>query len=383
MDNVDDTNEIVRARELLQRVVAGDFEVRLTNIEANEELAELLYTVNDLIDRCDAYVRESAACMDHVSNNMYYRNIVVTSMQGAFLNATTTVNAALDAMQTKVIDFTSVAENFEQSVAGVIGTVSSAATELTSSSESMEKIAGDTSEKATTVAAAAEEAATNLQTVASASEELSSSIQEISSQVANATTIANDATEVSTTVAGQVGQLQEAANQIDNAVNLISKIAQQTNLLALNATIEAARAGDAGKGFAVVAREVKNLSRQTSLATEEIGGYVENIQEATKVTVNGIAEVSTKVSEISEANTSVSAAVEEQSAATAEIARNIEQASTGTREVTANIADVTAAAQETGNSSADVNSAASELSKQSESLRMVVDEFLVSARAVV
>ena len=276
-----DAREIKRARQLLERVVAGDMEVRLTNIRAGGELGELLNTVNDLIDRCDAYVRESAACMDHVSNNQYYRKIVVTSMQGAFLNATQTVNSALDAMQQKVENFTAVADTFEQDVAGVVNTVSSAATELASSSGSMQEIAEDTSEKATAVAAASEEAATNVQAVASASEELSSSIREIGLQVANANRVATEAANVSGTVAGQVEQLQEAAGQINNVVNLISDIAEQTNLLALNATIEAARAGEAGKGFAVVASEVKNLAQQTATATEEIRGYVENIHEPT------------------------------------------------------------------------------------------------------
>lgn len=51
---VSDIDEIIRARQLLERVVAGDFEVRLTGIQASEEVEQLLQTVNDLIDRCDA-----------------------------------------------------------------------------------------------------------------------------------------------------------------------------------------------------------------------------------------------------------------------------------------------------------------------------------------
>lgn len=374
---------IVAALDVMKRVAAGDFEARLTNITAEGDLGELLNTVNDLVDRCDAYIRESAACMDYVSKNQYFRKIIETSMQGSFLNASKTVNAALAAMQQKVIDFTQVADNFEQTVGEVVETVSSAATELTSSSETLRQLASDTSEKSTTVAAAAEEASTNVQTVAAASEELTGSISEISQQVVNATTIATNATKISQNVGEQVEQLKEAADQISSVVGLINDIASQTNLLALNATIEAARAGEAGKGFAVVAAEVKNLAQQTAKATEDIGGFVSNIQGATEVTVSGIQEISSKVMEISEANSSISAAVEEQSAATNEIARNIEQASAGTGEVTSNIAEVSAASQETGDSATEVNSAATELSKQSESLRTVVDDFLVAVRKVI
>lgn len=383
MTNDVQAENISKALATIKRAAAGDFEARITGITAEGDLGELLYTVNDLIDRCDAYIRESAACMDHVSNNQYFRKIIETSMQGAFLTASKTVNSALAAMQNKVEEFTQVADNFEQTVGEVVETVSSAATELTSSSETLNQLATNTSTQSSAVAAAAEEASTNVQTVSAASEELTSSINEISQQVVHATAIATEATKISDNVGQQVEELKGAADQISSVVGLINDIASQTNLLALNATIEAARAGEAGKGFAVVAAEVKNLAQQTAKATEDIGGFVTNIQGATEVTVTGIHDISSKVTEISDANSSVSAAVEEQSAATNEIARNIEQASAGTKEVTSNIAEVSNASQETGNSATEVNSAAAELSKQSETLRNVVDDFLVAVRKVV
>ncbi|MCW7753386.1 methyl-accepting chemotaxis protein [Desulfobotulus sp. H1] len=72
-------------------------------------------------------------------------------------------------------------------------------------------------------------------------------------------------------------RLRGAAAHIHRVVDLITDIADQTQLLALNATIESARAGVAGRGFAVVASEIKELSRKTSAATEEIRGRLSEI----------------------------------------------------------------------------------------------------------
>lgn len=72
----------------------------------------------------------------------------------------------------------------------------------------------------------------------------------------------------------QMGALVDVINSL---LKTIVGISEQTNLLALNATIEAARAGESGKGFAVVANEVKELSKQTKAAAENVTTAVEEI----------------------------------------------------------------------------------------------------------
>jgi len=164
-------------------------------------------------------------------------------------------------------------------------------------------------------------------------------------------------------------------------VSLINDIASQTNLLALNATIEAARAGEAGKGFAVVASEVKSLATQTARATDEIGGQISGIQQATGSAVTAIETIGKTISEIDAIATTIAAAVEEQGAATREIARNVQQAAQGTQEVSANIAGVSQAATATGAAAEQVQNSARELSVQAETLRGKVETFLSEIKA--
>ncbi|TXN47625.1 methyl-accepting chemotaxis protein [Methylobacterium sp. WL7] len=273
------------------------------------------------------------------------------------------------------------AEKFEKAVGGIIGQVSSSATELQTTASALSAMAGQTSAQSGAVASAAEEAASNVNTVAAAAEELGSSVQEIGRQMDASAKLAQRAADEAGQTSALVHELSGAVARIGDVVGLISSIAGQTNLLALNATIEAARAGDAGRGFAVVASEVKALAEQTAKATEEIAGQIARVQGSTGQAVTAIGSITGRIQDISTVATSIAAAVEEQGAATQEIVRNVGQAAIGTGEVTSNIAGVAEAAEATGRSAAQVLGAASELSRQSEHLTAEVSRFLDTVRA--
>ena len=273
------------------------------------------------------------------------------------------------------------ADGFERAVGGIVGLVSSSATELQATAQSMTASATQTATQSTTVAAAAEEAAANVHTVAAAAEERGSSVQEIGRQVLGSAGLAQSAVGEADQTHHLVQALSQAATRIGDMVGLISNIAGQTNLLALNATIEAARAGEAGRGFAVVASEVKELAAQTAKATEEISQQIGQIQGVTGQAVTAIGGITARIREIDSVATSIAAAVEEQGAATQEIVRNVAQAATGTNEVTSNIAGVAQASEDTGAAASQVLNAAGELSRQSEHLGAEVSRFLSTVRA--
>jgi methyl-accepting chemotaxis protein len=285
------------------------------------------------------------------------------------------------AREQRKADMYRLADTFEGAVGEIIETVSSAATELEASSNTLTQAADRSNGLATAVAAASEEASANVQSVSSASEEMTSSITEISRQVQESARVADAAVEQAARTNARVAELTKAANRIGDVVELINTIAGQTNLLALNATIEAARAGEAGKGFAVVATEVKALAEQTAKATGEITQHIGAIQTATGDSVGAIKEIGDTIGRMSEIASTIAAAVEEQGAATQEISRNIQHAAMGTSEVSANISDVQRGAGETGAASAQVHSAAQSLSRESTRLKSEVARFLESVRA--
>lgn len=272
------------------------------------------------------------------------------------------------------------ASDFESNVGAIVDTVSSAATELSSSAESLTQISHETAERSTNVAQATESASDNVQAVASAAEQLLSSINDIGKQVEESSTITRDAVDRARETNKTIETLSETGRKIDGVLQLIQDIAWQTNLLALNATIEAARAGDAGKGFAVVAGEVKTLADQTSKATVSISQQIHEMQETTKSAVEAIGGISKIIERINVITQAVAAAVEEQSSATHEITANIQEAAHGTGRVKENIVSVTHATQQSGAGAAEVLSASRELSLKSEQMRGIVQQFLDKVR---
>jgi methyl-accepting chemotaxis protein len=274
-----------------------------------------------------------------------------------------------------------IAGDFEAVVGGIVGAVSSASGELTSTAGTLTKTADSTQQLSTTVAAASEEASTNVQSVASATEEMVASITEIGRQVQESNHIASEAVSQAAKTDDRITKLAQAASRIGDVTQLITTIAEQTNLLALNATIEAARAGEAGKGFAVVAQEVKQLASQTGKATNEISTQIAEMQAATQESVTAIKEIGGTIRRISEIATTIASAVEEQGAATQEITRNIQQAAHGTTQVASNITEVSNGAAMTGSGAAQVLTAAHSLAEQSTRLKTEVDKFLGTVRA--
>jgi methyl-accepting chemotaxis protein len=348
-------NGLIRP-EKIQEIIAvtdeichGNFEARIRDIAtADGPERELCLKINEMIDRADAFVRESAACLGFIARNQYFRRIAEHGMLGAYGNAARSINAAADSIEQKMTSF-----------ASMVDAITTASQGLNRSAETLDQTANQTSDRATAVSMAAED-------------ELNASIQEINNQVVNSAAMARDAAAEADLANRSIDGLSAASQEIGSVVELIYKIASQTNLLALNATIEAARAGEAGRGFAVVAAEVKNLATQTAKATEDIKSQVERIQSATGTAVQSIETIGDKVSLLNESSSAIAAAIEQQGAATQEIARNVQGVSGSVNDVSTGIVEVSGNVQDVKQVCGDVLAVSNDLAAQAETLNKVL-----------
>ncbi len=272
------------------------------------------------------------------------------------------------------------ADGFEQAVGGIVDSVSAASSELEAAANALTATADKAQQLSSVVAAASEEASSNVRSVASATEEMSGSVGDISRYVQESREIASEAVAQAQKTDARISALSQAASRIGDVVKLITAIADQTNLLALNATIEAARAGEAGRGFAVVAQEVKALATQTGKATGEIGAQIASIQESTSESVASIKEIGGTIARIAQISATIASAVDQQGASAQEIARNVQEASRGTDQVAHAITEVRHGARETGSASSQVLASAHSLASESNRLKAEVRKFLQTVR---
>ncbi len=283
--------------------------------------------------------------------------------------------------------------------------VASAATELSAVSTQIAGNSNELKEQTSSVASAAEQASTTIRSVSAAADQMSSSVNMVASAIEemsasvkevakssevelNAAMEANKQTQSGKAIMDQLGL---TTSSIATMVEMIREVAEQTKLLALNAAIEAARAGEAGKGFAVVAGEVKDLAKQTSDVTDEMGIKINEITNNANSAIGAIERIVAVIEEVNRHSHTVMGTVGEQDRTINEITKNISIISGGAKNVAKNVAEsakgiaqiagsiqnASQAVLETNLGISQIKSSAEELAKLSNELQSVVGNFKI------
>ena len=202
--------------------------------------------------------------------------------------------------------------NFRHAVEEVVNAFTSAGERIRGTADELVQSNRQMAHQVTAASDAAAQAAEDVAGVAAAARDVETLVMSSAQQVDDARAATKRTTVELARADATMKTLAGAAQRIEEVIKLIHAIAGQTSLLALNATIEAARAGESGRGFAVVAAEVKELSRRTAKATEDVSAQIHGIQQAVNDTAEAILAVDRSVADMGSVNENINVIIEQQ-----------------------------------------------------------------------
>jgi methyl-accepting chemotaxis protein len=334
-------NEVM---DVMGRIEQGDLTARITG-SYRGDFARLAEAINGGAVKLAGILAQIGKASGTLATSADELTATSQAMAGKAVEMTRQATGAAAATEQSSANVKCMAAGIEE-VSANSNTVASASEQVSANLRTVGAAVEQMSSNMRVFATASGRMQTSVDSVATAIEEMSLSLGEVTRSSTQAATVASKAVESAHETATIVGHLGTSAQEIGKVVDLIKGIADQTNLLALNATIEAASAGEAGKGFAVVANEVKELAKQTALATGDIRAQVEAIQSNTQEAVKAIEEILSIIGQINAISGSIAASVKEQTDTTMRISQNVGEAAKGATEVARNVSQAATGASE-------------------------------------
>ncbi len=295
------TRQVNAISSMFQHIGIGDFGAR-AQAYSNDELGVTAASINAVLDNTIALM-QSRDERDRIQSSIMKLLDEISGLAEGDLSREAEVTADLtgaiaDAFNTVTGQLREIIGNVQETTLQV----SSAASEIQTTTEHLADGSESQSGQIVDTSAAVDEIALSIQQVS----ENATSAAGVADLALSAARQGADA--VSRTVDGMNGirvQVQESAKrikrlgessqEIGEIVQLIGDIADRTSILALNASIQAAMAGEAGRGFAVVAEEVERLAVRSADATKRIGSLIRTVQSETHEAVRAMEDTTREV----------------------------------------------------------------------------------------
>ena len=241
--------------------------------------------------------------------------------------------------------------DMQSSVRDIVTRVRGASDNIVTTSTEVAAAARDLAQRTEQSAANLEETAASMEEVGATVRQTAENVREVARTAAGNADMAVKGGEIIAGVVQTMQDINASSKKIAEIIGVIDGIAFQTNILALNAAVEAARAGEQGRGFAVVASEVRALAQRSAQAAREIKtlitASVEQVESGTRVVTGARATMQELVGNarrINELLSEIATAAAEQSDGVAQVSTAVTELDRLTQQNAALVEETTTAA---------------------------------------